>query len=516
LSATADLLLVNARVLTLDPARPSAEAIAIEGNRILALGTNAELDALNGVGTVTIDCDGMAVLPGFNDAHCHPLAMAASRLSVDCSPLNVRTIPQLQDQIRRRANSTPPGQWIRATGYNEFYLAEQRHPNRRDLDQATAKHPVRLTHRSGHACVLNSWAMAVLGIGTETPEPPGAIIDRDLETGEPSGLLFEMNTYVEEHIPPLSDQDLRHGMEMVNRDLLQHGVTSLQDAGWTDGHGRWETLALFRKNGVLLPRASMMIGPKEVKDFRETHRATGEGADRSIGLGAIKIVLSTATGSLAPPQEELNELVYRAHVSGLQVALHAIEESEVEAAVSSLEYALSQNPARRHRHRVEHCSVCPPNLTQRLGAVQAIVATQPSFVYYSGERYLATVSPRDMEHLYPIGSLVREGVLVAAGSDAPVAPIQPLAGICAAVTRAAQSGQILLPGEAITVEQAIEMHTLNGAYASFEENEKGRLAPGLLADLVVLDRNPADTASEDIKDIEVVLTIIDGRVAWEG
>ncbi|MFC1999428.1 amidohydrolase [Chloroflexota bacterium] len=515
MNPSADLLLQNARVITLDPAKPRAEAIAIKDTRVLDVGSQKDLEPLKGAVTKVLDCQGKAVLPGFNDAHCHPIALAASLLSVDCSPSYVRSIGELQDKIRHRASLTPPGHWIRAVAYNEFYLAEKRHPNRRDLDEAAPDHPVRLTHRSGHACVLNSPALNLLGIAYDTPEPPGALIERDLETGEPNGLLFEMNSYIEGRMPPLSEEDIQRGIMLANEQFLSHGITSLQDATWTDTPRRWQLLRRFQEQGGLSPHVSLMIGEGEIEEFAERGLTTGSDLGSRLSLGAVKIVLHSATGSLNPSQEELNRLAHKAHRAGFQLAIHAIEENEVEAAVAALEYALSRDPRPDHRHRVEHCSVCPPHLQERLRNAQAMVVTQPSFLYYSGERYLATVPAKDLDWLYPISSLMRKGIKVAAASDAPVVPVNPLRGIYAAVTRTAETGQTLLPQEGVSKLKALEMHTKEPAYASFEEGVKGCIAPNMLADLIVLNRDPTEIETEDMGNVEIATTIVDGKVVWQ-
>jgi predicted amidohydrolase YtcJ len=518
LNPPADILLRNASVVTLDQAKPTAAIIAVKGNRILHVGREEEAESLIGAKTRIIDCAGKAVIPGFNDAHCHPLALAASLLSVDCGPASARSIGELQARIRQRAEQTPKGQWIRATGYHEFYLAEQRHPNRWDLDQAAPDHPVKLSHRSGHACVLNSLALKLLGIGRETTEPPGGIIERDLESGDPNGLLFEMNPYVERLMPPLSDEDLKQGIALANEEWLSHGITSLQDATWSDSLKRWQTLCRFKERRKLSPRLSMMIGTEDIGSIKEFQ---GKGLPKKsepgapLRLGGVKIVLHTTTGRLNPPQEELNDLAHQVHQAGLQLAFHVIEESEVEAALNALEYALLQAPKDDHRHRLEHCSVCPPRLVKRLKNIQAVVVTQPPFIYYSGERYLATVPPSELNWLYSIGSLLRSGLKVAASSDSPVAPSNPFIGLYAAVTRTAETGQTLLPHEGIPTSQALEMYTLNSAYASFEERVKGRLAPGYLADLALMSADPTQVPPEALKDIEVLMTMVDGEIVWQ-
>ena len=194
----ADLILQHANIITLDQARPGASAVAVRDGRIAAVGTDGEVLPCRGPGTEVIDCRGRTVVPGFNDAHCHPIALAASYLAWTAGRWPCGASPTSRKPSAGRAGQTPNGRWIRANGYNEFYLADKRHPNRRDLDAASPGHPVKLSHRSGHACVLNSRAMELLGISAETEEPEGGMMERDLDTGEPNGLLFEMNTFVDQ------------------------------------------------------------------------------------------------------------------------------------------------------------------------------------------------------------------------------------------------------------------------------------------------------------------------------
>lgn len=363
--------------------------------------------------------------------------------------------------------------------------------------------------------MLNSLALELVGICRETPEPPGGLIDRDLESGEPNGLLFEMNPYVEKAIPPLTEEELERGIRLANREFLSHGITSLQDATWDNSRKRWQILRQFKEREALVSRVSMMIGTDSLEEFKEIGLSTGSDMGNGLRLGGVKMVLHTTAGLLYPPQEELNQLTYRAHKVGFQLALHAVEEDTVEAAVAALEYALSQSAQPDHRHRLEHCSVCPPRLVQRLKNIKAVVVTQPPFIYYSGERYLATVPPDDLPWLYPIGSLCASGIEVAAGSDSPVAGLNPLVGIYAAVTRAAETGQAILPHEGISALQALKLYTINAAYASFEEETKGSIVPGKLADLVVLSDDPTQVSPAEIKKIQVLTTIVDGRVVWE-
>jgi len=513
---SADLILTNANVITLNPAQPTAGLVAIKGNKIWLVGDDDRLGGVRGAKTKLIDCRGKTLVPGFNDAHCHTFGFIRKLGSIDLSPPSVRSIADIKAAVRERARSIPAGNWITATDYNEFYLAEKRHPNRRDLDEAAPEHPVVLIHRSLHACVLNSLALAMADITGETPEPEGAIIDRELDGGQPSGLLFEMLGYIRGQVlPPLAGEELAQGIAIANRGYLSMGITSLQEASVGNDLASWQNLRRSKRNGELASRVSMMFGFDALPQFQEAGLGFGSG-DEQLRLGGVKIILNETTGSLHPPQEELNRQALESHRAGFQLAIHCIEPGTVAAAITALEYTGSKSSLAGRRHRLEHCSECPPQLLERLVELKAMVVTQPPFIYYGGERYLATVPPGRQEWLYRIRSFLDSGLVVAGSSDSPVVPDNPLLGIYAAVTRRAKSGQEVLPEEAVSAQQALEMYTTNAAYASFEENIKGPIAPGRLADMVILSADPLKSPPEQIKDIKVEMTIIDGRVAWEG
>jgi predicted amidohydrolase YtcJ len=511
----ADLILTNANIITMDPACPTAQLVAIKGNKILLVAAGDRLGEVRGAKSKIIDCQGKTVVPGFNDAHCHVFAFIRKLGSLDLSPSSVSSIADIKAAIRRQTQSLPPGSWIAGSDYNEFYLAEKRHPNRRDLDEAAPQHPVVLTHRSLHACVLNSLALSLAGITRETPEPPGAIIERELSTGEPSGLLLEMVGYIREKVlPPLSEDELAEGMTLANQHYLSMGITSLQEASASNDYTRWQTLKRFKDNGKLKGRVSMMFGFEALSQFQERGLAPGSG-DEQLRLGGLKILVTETTGNLQPPPEELNRQALAAHQAGFQLAIHCVEPGTVEAAIDTLEYINGRSSIEGRRHRLEHGSECPPELLKRLKNLKAMVVTQPPFIYYSGERYLATLPPERQRWLYRIKSFLDAGITVAGSSDSPVASDNPLVGIYAAVSRRAQSGQELLPGEAISPQKALELYTTNAAYASFEEDIEGSIAPGKLADLVVLSADPLKSPPEKLKDIRVEMTIVDGGVAWE-
>jgi predicted amidohydrolase YtcJ len=510
----ADLILFDANIIPLSPESGNGQLVAIENGKVLAVAGNETIEEFRHTGTEVIDCRGKALLPGFFDAHCHIRAFVESLVTLDLSPSNnVRSIDDIISSIRLSSRNLPSGAWIRGRGYNEFYFAEKRHPSRWDLDRAAPDHPVKLSHRSGHAHVLNSAALALTGISRYTPASPGGLIDRDIETGEPTGLLFEMGHFLSQRIPPLDKKEMDRGIEMANRVLLSQGITSIQDASSNNNIDSWNEFGRWKENGRFTPRVNMMIGIEALNDC-EGEKFSSPVGERQLRLSGVKIILDETTGQLYPPQPELNEMVLRIHRSGMQAALHAIEQSAIESACSAIEYALSALPKWDHRHHIEHCSVCPPSLSERLAASNIMVVTQPPFIYYSGDRYLGTVPDEQLRHLYPVCTLIKSGVIVAGSSDCPIVPVSPLVGIYAAVSRETESGEVILPEEGVSPLEALQMYTGNASMVTFEERVKGSITPGKLADMVVLNGDPTRLPADEIKDIKVEMTIVDGEVVW--
>lgn len=454
-------------------------------------------------------------MPGFIDAHCHLHALAESHVTLNLEPgHNVRSISDIQTKIRDYSRKLPSGTWIRGRGYNEFYLAEKRHPNRWDLDQVTPAHPIKLTHRTGYAHVLNSLALKMVGISNETPDPDSGLIDRDIKTGEPTGILFRMGDFLSKRIPPLENNQIDRGIKIANAELLSMGITSVQDASSHNGSEQWKRFHCWKENGFLKPRVAMMLGAESFSTYRKEDFKT-ELDKTELRLGGVKIILDQTTGQLKPAQSELNEMVLKIHRSGFQACLHAVEEKAVEAACSAIEYALKKLPRSDHRHRIEHCSICPPSLAEKLAALGIIVVTQPTFIYYSGERYLRTVPTQELKHLYPVRTLLRSEVQVAASSDCPISPANPLMAIYTATSRMTETGEAVLSEEKISAEEALRMYGENAAKATFDEGMKGSISPGKLADLVVLNGDPTAVPIEEIKDIKVEMTILNGEIVWE-
>jgi predicted amidohydrolase YtcJ len=509
-----DLILFNANVITMDPLYPKAEGVLIKNGKILSATTNDALKKWDRMKATTIDCKGKTVLPGFIDAHCHLHALAESHVTLNLEPHHdVRSISDIQTKIRDVSQELPSGTWIRGRGYNEFYLSEKRHPNRWDLDQITSTHPIKLTHRTGHAHVLNSLALKMVGISNEIPDPPDGLIDRDVKRGEPTGLLYRMGDFLSRKIPPLENDQLDRGIKKANDELLSMGITSIQDASSHNSIEQWKMFYRWKDKRFLKPRVIMMLGIQSFSAYREQDFKTQ--LDKcQLRLGGVKIILDETTGHLKPDQADLNEMVLRIHKEGFQACLHAVEERTVEAACSAIEYALKKLPKPDHRHRIEHCSVCPPSLARRLAALGIMVITQPSFIYYGGDRYLQTVPAEELKHLYTIRNLLESGVQVAASSDCPIAPANPLVGIYAVSSRMTEIGETVLAEEKITPEEALRTYGETAARATFDEGMKGSISPGKLADLVVLNGDPTKVPMDEIKDIKVEMTILNGEIVW--
>ena len=510
----ADLLLTNVRVVTLLPERPAAGFVAIKAAKILGVGPVQDASRFRGPATREIDCQGMVLLPGFNDAHCHLMAFASSLRGVDCRPDAARAISEIVQALGRRADSTPTGEWIRGFGYDEYYLTEGRHPTRWDLDRAAPYHPVRLDHRTGHASVLNSRGLEALNISRLTPDPVDGVIDRDGATGEPTGLLLEMAEYINRRTTTnRHDDEFLEGVTRADNLLLSKGITSIQDASPANDLQRWEAFRKLKAEGHLTPRAVVMPGESHLGSFLDAGIAPGSGDD-ALRLGAVKVMTGLTTGALQPDREHLADISRRAHERGFQLAFHAVEQEAVEAVVDVLIEAQKKLPRPDARHRIEHCSECPPHVAKKLVEARAVVVSQPSFIYHNGERYLSLVDESLLPHLYPLGSLVGGGTVVAAGSDAPVTEPDPVLGIYTAVSRRTRSGGDFFPSQSISPQEALEMHTINAAYSCFEETRRGSIEVGKLADLVLLDADPRDLEPEALRGIRVMMTIVDGRVVW--
>ena len=508
------LALVNASVLTMQRDQPRAEAVAIAGDRVAAVGTNAEIRSLLPPRTQVVDCQGLTLLPGLNDAHCHLLGLARRLQDLDCGPHRAPSISVLQALVCERTAAQTDGSWVRGYGYDDLRLAERRHPNRWDLDAASPRNPVWLEHRSGHAATLNSLAIDLAGIHRETPDPPGGIIERDTTTGEPTGILFEMRLFLRQRLGNIRNpQDFEAGMMAAGQLLNCYGITSVQDAGADNGLERWRTLQRVQSDGSVSCRITMFAGVDRLDEVTAALLHYGHGS-QWLRVGHSKIVLTLTSGTLHPSASELAILVEESHRRGFPVALHCIEEEAIEAAADVLTDC-------RHSSltdRIEHCAEGTPPLVHAVKSSQAAVVTNPGFLYLNGDSYRANVQLRLLPYLYPSGALHRAGITVAFGSDAPVSDPNPWYGIYGAVTRCDSNGNPLpmkdSVDQTVSVEDALQMYTAAAASVEGTSREKGSIAPGNLADMVLLDDDPLSVEPRALLQLQSLMTIVGGNIVW--
>jgi hypothetical protein len=331
--------------------------------------------------------------------------------------------------------------------------------------------------------------------------------------GEPTGVTYELEPFLRSIIPPLAQADFTAGLKQVAAELLRQGVTSFHDAS---AGNTVEDFLFFRhlqEEGVLTSRATVMIGVEALSKAIEAGFLPFAG-DEYVRLGSVKIMLHESRGALTPSPEEVAERVLLAHRHGFQVAIHAVEEGPICIALEAIARAQAALPRTDHRHRIEHCSLCPPPLIDALVETGSVVVTQPGFLRFYGEKYAAEIAPELQGWLYRTKSFLERGVPVVGSSDCPVAPLNPLTALQAVLTRRAQNGDLISGEERLTFLEALRLFTTAGAWVGFEERKKGRIAPGMMADLVILDKDIASVASEKIGAIKVQTTIIDGQIVW--
>ncbi|MBI2172045.1 MAG: amidohydrolase [Chloroflexi bacterium] len=502
--------------------QPAPHAVLVVGDSVAWIGPDAECPSVRA--DRIIPCGGATLAYGLHDAHIHLLAYASSLRRMDCGPSSARSIADIQRLVSQRAAQTPEGEWVRARGYDDFSLREGRHPTRHDLDAAAPRHPVQLDHRSGHACVLSTAALARVGIGQDTPDPPEGVIERDAG-GAPTGLLFEMGSYVAQRTEERHDlAGTRKAVSKASQRLLSWGVTSLTDATPENDLARYEALRQRQAEGLLRQRVVFMPSVRHLTQFAERNLSFG-GGDAMLSLGHAKLLVTLTTGGLQPSEPELRELVAQAHALGFPVAVHAVEKEAILAVLGVLS-SLATNQAMpvcpnarvpgdggvvgRLPDRIEHCSEATPAVVALLKKTGTIVCTNPGFLYESGARYRATVAREVLPWLYPARTLLEANVPLLAGSDAPVASPNPWQGVYAALTRRDAGGQALHPEQGVSLEQALGMYRgIGGAYG-----HRG-IRVGERADLALLDRDVAQAEQGALLAVGAQAVMVGGEVVWE-
>ena len=365
--------------------------------------------------------------------------------------------------------------------------------------------------------MLNSRALKAAGIHQDSADPAGGVIVRDDSTGDLTGLLLELGGFLRERLGATRDcAQLEAGAVQLNRKLLSCGITSVQDAGPNNSPARWEVFRESQASERLLCRITMLAGASQLGRVSVKRPTLGQSGDDRLRLGHVKVMLTLTTGALYPDLPTLRECVGLAHAHGFPVAIHAVEQEAVSAAALALGEARARPEANhprsfapRPRDRIEHCSECPPEIASQVRRSGAAVVTHPGFIYWNGGRYRKEVEPSLLGHIYPVGALSGAGVPVAFGSDAPVIDPNPWPAIYSAVTRQTREGGPLIPPEhpgtevdqRVTVESALRMYTVAGAYAEGNERRKGTIRAGKLADLVLVDNDPTTVSHPRLKDI---------------
>jgi predicted amidohydrolase YtcJ len=498
-SGKADLVLHEGLVF----GHPGSDSVAISRGVIAAHGRFADLKPLVGPSTHLTKLAGRTIAPGFIDSHLHfrEAAAAATGISVQ----RCRTVGDLLADLRLAAGKTPPGNWLRAFGCDEALMIERRGPTRAELDQSVSKNPLRLRHQTLHATWLNSRAIALLGLEAPDFTPPlGANLIRD-GAGKLTGLVVGMESWLSDHLPPVTAAEAESRARIMSRELAPAGVTAFTDATTRNGPVEVEQFAKLAQSGAISQRAAVMIGGQ--------HLASADRCAQLVRGSRISLAGAKFMPGYKYDSAGLSRPVLNALTRGFDCAFHVTEIEELEEAVEAIESAKPRVPPQREmpRLRIEHGGLITPNYIDRLMALGVWVVTNPGFIYFRGPKYAA--EPGLVAHLYRAHSLKFAGVHLAGATDAPVTPAKPLAAIAAAVSRTTIDGNQLAPTEALSMQEAFALFTSDAARLA--RLDAGAIEPERLADLIVLQRDPFKLKPADLMNLAVDITIVGGRVVYE-
>ena len=521
-TGTVDLILTNGKIITVDDEFSIRDTVVVDDGRILETG-GAEL-TLKYQSEETVDLQGKVLMPGFNDSHTHIRGRPQRYIELG----DVSSISEIQDLIRTKITEIGEGEWVTGYGWSEDELEEGRRPLRADLDAAAPNNPVILTRAGGHSAVVNSSALNRADVTLATPQPEGGVIERG-QDGQLNGVIRERQELVGRLVPDSTYEELIASLETNLNDLLRLGITSITDASKPPGQfAMWEEL--YRTAKLPLPRSQVQFQWFDVDGINDVKARVGKGTD-FLKIGPIKVFADggftgPAAYTLEPyrnqgeyrgylnmsPRElaaHLNEI----HDAGWQIGIHAIGDAAIVMVVNILADALERNPREDHRHYLNHFSMRPPELTMDLMAEHQIhITQQPNFTYTLEGRYVDNLDGWRLQHNNPLRSPMDHGIKVAISSD--ILPIGPMVGIYAAVTRKGMTGTVYGADEAITREEAIRAYTATGAYLNFEEDIKGSIEPGKFADMIVLSDDILSVTDEQIMDIQVLGTYVDGKLVY--
>ena len=532
----ADLVVYNAKVYTVDAATPRVEAFAIKGGRFIACGRTVDIKGLIGKGTQTFDAKQMTIVPGFIDCHNHAGGTTLLYEVLVGNPFEVEfvTIASIVEKLRAKARETPPGTWVEGYFHDDTKLKDKRPLNRNDLDLVSTEHPVVVQHRGGHTSFYNSKALELAHITKDTPNPLGGTFDRDANgdlngrvTDNARGLIGAAGRRPSFTVEQRAQRE-RDGLAHISKQFVRYGLTSVHHEG-----GDFSALQDVRARGDLRHRVSYEASGRMLESMITGGIKSGFG-DEWIKLGATSehaadgsfsertMALSTPYPNVQPPykgnvtetQDDLNAWVERVHRAGIQVNVHANGDVAIDMYLTAFERAQKLAPRADARPKITHCTLINDDPVRRIKAVDAVPAMFTTYAYYNTDKF-PYYGAEMMKRCMAYRTLLDAGVSVAAGSDFSPGPFAPLMGMQGMVTRTGWDGTTWGANQRISVDEALKVNTLNGAYASHEELLKGSISEGKLADFVVLADDPHTVAQDKIKDIQIVRTVVGGAVAYQ-
>ena len=532
----ADLVVFNAKVYTVDSRAPKVEAFAVKAGRFTAVGTTAEIKALTGKGTQTFDAKQMTIVPGFIDCHNHAPGEVLLYEVLVGNPYVVEfvTIDSIVEKLRAKAAQTPPGTWVEGYFFDDTKVNDNRLLNVHDLDKVSKDHPVVVQHRGGHTSFYNSKAFEMADINRNTPNPPGGTYDRDAN-GDLNGRVtdrarapFNRAGKRPGYTAEQALQRTRDGLAFISKQFVRYGVTSVHHEG-----GDLSALQQVRERGELLHRVSYESNGRVLEAMIVAGIQSGFG-DEWIRLGATSehtvdgsfsertMALSTPYPGVTPPykgnvtetQAELNAWIERVHRAGIQVNCHANGDVAIDMVLTAVERAQKLFPRADARPKITHCTQVNDDLVRRIKATGTVPAAFTTYAYYNPDKF-KYYGEEMMRHCMAYRSFLDAGIVAAAGSDFSPGPFDPRMAIQGMVTRTGWDGKTWGANQRISVEEALRVNTINGAYNSHEEAIKGSITPGKLADFVVLSDDLFTVNKEKIKDLQIVRTVVGGATVYQ-
>jgi predicted amidohydrolase YtcJ len=522
-----------------------AQALALRGDRVLAVGSEADILKLKGPATTVIDLKGHFVMPGFNDAHMHLTNAGFKRLTVDLT--GTRSLEEFRERIRKRVETAAPMEWITGSGWDETLWPVKELPSRWDIDEITTDHPVYMERIDGHVAVANTLALKLSRVTLASKDPDGGEIGRD-STGQPDGILRETaKEMVKAVIPQPTPEKRRQAIEAALQDIARSGITSVQDNSDSEnGEAYWDDFRIFEqleREGKLTARVSEWIPFTEPVEILKQRRDAHPQTDNMLHTGMLKAYLDGSLGShtaalLQPYSDEpansgipradqatLNQMTQDRLAAGYQIGFHAIGDKAVQMGLDAFAEAekaahvkgiKARDGTENYRLRIEHAQVTNPLQVARFHELKVIASMQPSHLLSDMHWALVRLGPSRAAHSYAWAEVLDHRVTLAFGTDYPVEPVAPFRGLYAAVTRMSEDGkQEYYPEQRLTMEQAIAAYTTGSAFAEFAEMDKGTLAPGMLADFVVLDRDLTAISAAKILGTRVLRTVVGGKTVYD-